>query len=83
MSTIGVAPLAFLFAIYCLMGIVFLLGSVFWIWMLIDCLKYERPGSNDKIIWILIIVLLHAVGSIIYFFMRRQPRVRQGQPYNL
>ncbi|GCE19328.1 PLDc N-terminal domain-containing protein [Dictyobacter kobayashii] len=83
MSTIGVAPMVILSAVYCLMGIAVLLGTVFWIWMLIDCLKHEPSGSNDKIIWVLVIVFLHAIGAIIYFFMRRQPRTRLGQPYNI
>ncbi|GHO88750.1 PLD nuclease N-terminal domain-containing protein [Dictyobacter formicarum] len=79
----GAIEIVIILAIYCMVGIVALLGSVFWIWMIIDCLKFERPNSNDKIIWILVILFTHAVGAIIYFFMRRQPRVRQSQPYNL
>ncbi|GLV58560.1 hypothetical protein KDH_53910 [Dictyobacter sp. S3.2.2.5] len=79
----GSIAMLIILAIYCSIGIVVLLGSVFWIWMIIDCIKYERPDSNDKIIWVLVILFTHLVGAIIYFFMRRQPRIRQGQPYNL
>ncbi|GCE05304.1 PLD nuclease N-terminal domain-containing protein [Dictyobacter aurantiacus] len=79
----GSIAMFIILAIYCSIGIVVLLGSVFWIWMIIDCIKYERPDSNDKIIWVLVILFTHLVGAIIYFFMRRQPRIRQGQPYNL
>lgn len=79
----GMIAMTMILAIYCTIGIVGLLGSVLWIWMIVDCVQYERSDSNNKIIWVLIILLTHVVGAIIYFFMRRQPRVRQGQPYNL
>ena len=46
---------------------------VFWLWMLIDCLKYETD-STQKIIWALVIFFIPCVGSIIYFFVRKQPR---------
>lgn len=51
------------------------LGTVFWIWMLIDCAKNERSGE-DRVVWIIIIAVTHLVGAAIYFFVRRQPRVR-------
>jgi hypothetical protein len=47
----------------------------FWIWMLVDCLKYERPDGADKLVWILVIVFLHWVGGLIYYYVRRQPRI--------
>ncbi len=51
----------------------------FWVWMVIDCATNEPPG-NDKIVWILIVVLLNWVGALIYFFARRQPRKRGITP---
>ncbi|GCF09859.1 PLD nuclease N-terminal domain-containing protein [Dictyobacter arantiisoli] len=67
---------------YCLFGIVAILATVFWIWMLIDCIKNEPSDSNDKIVWIIIIVFTHVIGAIIYYFMRRRPRSRLPQNYN-
>ena len=29
----------------------------FWIWMLVDCATKESDQGNDKIIWILVIIL--------------------------
>jgi len=46
----------------------------FWIWMLIDCLTHESSEGNDKIIWVLVIVLLNFIGALIYFFVRRNAR---------
>ena len=54
-----------------------LLGTAFWIWMLIDCARYERRKGNDRIAWILIIALTHFIGALIYFFGRRPERMRE------
>lgn len=56
-------------------GILALLASIFWIWMLIDCALHERNGT-DKIVWIIIILLTHVLGALIYFVVRKQGRVR-------
>lgn len=50
---------------------------VFWLWSLIDCIRREFEGSNDKLIWVLVIVLAGALGSLIYVFVGR-PRGRLG-----
>ncbi len=55
-------------------GIVGLALTAFWIWMLIDCAQNEPAEGNDKIVWILIIVLLNWVGALIYYFVRRPNR---------
>jgi len=46
-----------------------ILATVFWIFMIIDCAKREFPKSDDKIMWILLIVLVGAIGAIIYYFV--------------
>ena len=51
-------------------------GTVFWIWMLIDCVTKEPSTGNDKIIWLLVIVLTHLIGALIYFFVRRPQRMQ-------
>ncbi|MGJ8722918.1 MAG: PLDc N-terminal domain-containing protein [Roseibacillus sp.] len=55
----------------------FLIGIAvfaFWLWTLIDCLKNETSEGNDKLIWILVIVLAGWVGSLIYLLVRRPQR---------
>ena len=54
-----------------------LLGTIFWIWMIVDCATKESSEGNDKIIWILIILFTHVIGSLIYFFARRPTRIAQ------
>jgi len=41
---------------------------VLWIWMLIDVLKRDFKEENDKIIWVLVVVLTHWIGALIYYF---------------
>lgn len=53
------------------------LGTVFWIWMLIDCAKNEPREGNDRIVWVLIIALTHVLGAAIYYFARRPDRIKQ------
>ncbi len=53
------------------------LAFVFWVWMLIDCLKYESSTGNEKIIWVLVIVLLNGIGAVLYYLVRRPERIKQ------
>lgn len=53
------------------------LGTFFWIWMLIDCARYEPRDGNDRIVWVVIIALTHLVGALIYYFARRPERIKQ------
>ena len=45
---------------------------IFWIWMLIDCIKNDRLSSTEKIVWVLVIVFLHALGGFIYLLAGRR-----------
>ncbi len=58
----------------CLIGI---LGTVFWIWMLIDCATKESSQGNEKIVWIVVIAVTHILGAAIYFLVRRPTRMRE------
>lgn len=49
-----------------------ILGFVFWLWMLIDCLKrpdnkFAIGGNYAKLIWILVIIFAGFIGALIYF----------------
>ncbi len=58
-------------------GVLSLLGFAFWIWMIIDCATNEPSHGNDKLIWLIVILLANFVGAAIYFFVRRPQRLRQ------
>ena len=57
-------------------AVISLLVFVFWVWMLIDCLKNEPSTGNDKIIWGLVI-LFTGIGALLYYFIRRPERIKQ------
>ena len=52
-------------------------GTVLWIWMIVDCATKEPSEGNDKLIWILVIVLTHWIGALIYLLVRRPKRIEQ------
>ena len=54
-----------------------LLGTVLWIWMLIDCATKEPSTGNDKSVWSLVIALTHWIGALIYLLVRRPQRIAQ------
>ena len=53
------------------------LSFLFWVWMLVDCATNEPNEGNNKVVWILIIVLLHFLGALIYFIFRRPQRIKE------
>jgi hypothetical protein len=44
---------------------------VFWIYALVDAVKRDFPGENEKLIWVLIVVLAGWIGALIYWFVGR------------
>ena len=45
-----------------------LASFVFWIVEIIDAARRQWPDPNTKIIWLLVVVLGHGIGAIVYFF---------------
>ena len=52
-------------------------GFVLWIWMIVDCATKEPSEGNNKVIWILVIVLTGWIGALIYYLVRRPERIRR------
>ncbi|MDO8509058.1 MAG: PLDc N-terminal domain-containing protein [Nanoarchaeota archaeon] len=62
-------------------GAWFVIGIIilaFWIWMIVDCAKRKFKNDLEKIIWILVIVFAHWIGSLVYFIV-----VRMYNPHGL
>ena len=72
---VDIIGIGFVF-VWLVMALFTLAAFGFWIWMLIDCVTNEPSEGNDKLIWILIIVLTNGLGALIYFFVRRPQRIR-------
>lgn len=60
----------------CGFGLIGVLGSIFWIWMIVDCATKEPSETNDKLIWLLVIIFTHFIGALIYYLVRRPERIR-------
>lgn len=54
-----------------------LLGTVFWIWMIVEVATKEPENGNDKIVWILVVVLAGVIGAAVYYFVRRPERMKK------
>jgi hypothetical protein len=65
-----------LFVILCVL-VVGVGGTGLWIWALVDCATKEADSGNNKVVWVLIIALLHFIGALIYLFVRRPQRVAE------
>ncbi|MGH2479425.1 MAG: PLDc N-terminal domain-containing protein [Ktedonobacteraceae bacterium] len=61
----------------CIVPFLALAVIAFWIWMLVDCLQNEPSEGNDKIAWLLVIILTSGLGALIYFILRRPERIRR------
>ena len=55
-------------------GSVFALGFVFWAWMLVEAATKEAAESQDRLIWVLVVLLGAVLGAAVYFFFRRPQR---------
>jgi len=51
------------------MAVIGIGGTILWVLMLIDVATKEFRNPNDKVLWILIIVLTGVIGAIIYYFL--------------
>jgi hypothetical protein len=60
----------------CIFPFLALAAMAFWIWMIIDCAINEPSQENDKVVWMLVIILTNWIGALIYFFVRRPARIR-------
>jgi len=69
-----ILPLLF-FGFFLLVGVA---CTVFWIWMLVDCLKHEPTdkGDNVMLIWVLLLIFTHVIGALLYYLIRRPERKR-------
>jgi Phospholipase_D-nuclease N-terminal len=52
--------------------LVLILTTIFWLWMLIDCLQNRRIQGVEKLVWVLVILFLHVLGAVLYFAIGRE-----------
>lgn len=47
-------------------------GFILFLWALIDVIRRQFPNQNDKILWILLIILISWLGPILYLIIGRK-----------
>jgi hypothetical protein len=78
MDSSNAAPVVLFGGMFICMLVPMILLIGMWIYALIDVLRRDFDG-NDKIVWILVVVLCNWIGALIYLFVGR-PRGRLPQP---
>jgi hypothetical protein len=71
---IGAGVLLLVMLVFAVLGIG---GTILWIWMIVDCATKEKSEGNEKVVWILVIVLTHWIGALIYLLARRPRRIQE------
>jgi hypothetical protein len=55
--------------LFLIFGALALAAFVFWIWMLIHAITNKGLNDTEKIIWVLVVIFLHFLGALLYFFL--------------
>jgi len=71
------SPVAGLLVWFLLLIVIGLGGTALWIWMIVDCATNEGQEGNDKLVWVLVIVMTGFIGALIYLLARRPKRIQQ------
>ena len=48
----------------------------FWVWMLVHAIQNRGLTDSERIVWVIVIVFLHALGALLYLFIGR-PKANQ------
>lgn len=67
----GLGGSEIIFLLVILGGVLLLLPLI----ALVDVIRSDFKGANDKVIWVLIILFLNIIGAILYFFIGRNQRI--------
>ena len=51
------------------------LPTLLWIIALVDILKSNFKDSNNKILWVLVVILLPVIGSVLYFMIGKNQKI--------
>ena len=60
-----------LILIVLVLGLLFLLPII----ALVDVIRSEFRGSNDKLIWVIVILFLNIIGALLYLTIGRSQRI--------
>jgi hypothetical protein len=63
-----------LLMILCVVIPIAVASFVFWIWMLISAVQNKGLMDGEKVAWVLVLVFIHLLGAILYFFIGHPKR---------
>ena len=46
-----------------------------WVWTIIDIIKSEFKDNNEKVLWMVLVILLPFIGTVLYFAIGSKNRV--------
>ena len=49
------------------------------IWALVDVIRRDYVRGNNKVVWILVIVIINIIGPIIYLLLGRSDGPKEGE----
>jgi hypothetical protein len=52
--------------------------TVIWVLALIEIVRSEFKDKNERLIWLLLVILLPLIGTILYFAIGRKQRIETG-----
>ena len=55
-----------------------LAACVFWIWMLVSAIVNQGLTGVERLIWVVVIIFLHFLGAILYFFLGHPKRLSRA-----
>ena len=67
---IGIGPIELI-----LILVVLVVTTILPVMALVDVVRSDFKGPNDKVIWVIIILFLNIIGAVLYFFIGRNQRV--------
>ena len=62
-----------LFGLFVVLPIVLALFA-FWIWMLVSAIQNPGLSEGEKVAWVLVVIFLHWLGALVYFFVGHPKR---------
>ena len=48
----------------------------FWIWSIVDIIRSDFKKESDKIVWLVLVVGLHLLGSVLYVIFGTQQKAK-------
>lgn len=54
--------------------VISILAFIFWVLMIVDCVKRNFKESNEKIVWIIVLIFAGVLGALIYYFVVKRKR---------